>query len=427
MDESIARTQRIAFLLALGAWILTTLCAGTDASAEETQQTAPAPSQSRDEFSGWIAAEGRLFFHDPLFPGQRDQDASVAAQPEYYHRWQDGSAFTFVPFGRLDSADPERTHWDVRELNYLYPRDDWFVRVGLARVFWGSTEFVHLVDIVNQTDWVEHIDGEDKLGQPMLEFSITKGGGTFDFLILPYFRERTFPGRHGRLRPELVIDTDDAIFRSSSKERNIDVAARYSRTIGGLDFGVYLFGGTGREPLLVPSTFLDPNAPGEPKLIPFYEQITQIGTDLQYAMGNWLWKLEALYHKGYLDPYVAATGGFEYTFVGFAGGRSDAGVLVEYAWDQRGDDPTTTSLFDNDIFLGMRLTPNDAASTMLLAGVMQDLAESESVLRVEASRRFGSHWRLSLEAWCFLATPEDSLIYTLRDDDFVRMEMAYYF
>jgi hypothetical protein len=404
--------------LTLGAWTLSVASADTN----EPKEAAPV-----DRISGYVSGEGRLFFHDPLFPGQQAQDASLAAQLEYYHPWRGGSALTFTPFVRVDSADPERTHWDIRELNYLYPYDDGFFRFGVARVFWGSTEFVHLVDIVNQTDWIEHLDGEDKLGQPMIEFSMTQGWGTVDILALPYFRERTFPGRKGRLRSEIVVDTDDAIFRSPSRESNFDFVVRYSRSLGSLDFGLYVFRGTGRTPLLVPSNVLDPGAPGPLRLIPFYEQMTQVGTDLQWATGNWLWKLEALYHSGYLDPYFAATGGFEYTFWGVAGSKTDVGVLAEYAYDQRGDDITTTSLFDNDLFLGMRLTPNDVASTQWLAGIMQDLGQSESVLSIEASRRFGSHWRLTMEAWFFLSTPENSLIYDLRGDEFFSTELAYYF
>jgi len=407
-----------ALFFALGAWTL-----GATAADSNT----PPDAQPVDRLSGYVAGEGRLFFQDALYPGQRDQNVSVAAQPEYYHRWTGGSAFTFTPFGRVDSADPERTHWDIRELNILYPYEDWYFRVGITRVFWGATEFVHLVDVVNQTDWIEHIDGEDKLGQPLLEFSCTKDWGTINLLAMPYFRERTFPGRKGRLRPEIVIDTDATIYRSPSEERDISMVGRYSRSFGSLDFGIYLFRGTARDPLLVPSDFLNPDDPGPVRLIPFYEQATRVGTDLQWATGNWLWKLEALYHSGFLDPYVAATGGCEYTFWGVADSKTDLGLLAEYAWDERGDDPTTTSMFDNDLFLGMRLTPNDVANTQFLAGIMQDLGEAEQVLSIEASRRFGSHWRLSVEAWFFLSTPQDSLLYDLRGDDFVRAELAYHF
>ncbi len=71
-------------------------------------------------------------------------------------------------------------------------------RVGVRRVFWGVTEFQHLVDIINQSDSVEDIDNEDKLGQPMINLSLVKDWGIVDFFVLPYFRERTFAGAEGR-------------------------------------------------------------------------------------------------------------------------------------------------------------------------------------------------------------------------------------
>ncbi len=385
------------------------------------------PSAGRSGLTGYVSAEGRWFFQDPLFPGQEDNNASLAAQPEYYHQWANGSIFTFTPFGRIDSADSERTHWDIRELYYLYPKDWWSFRFGIARVFWGATEFVHLVDVVNQTDLVEHIDGEDKLGQPMLQFTASRDWGTLDIFILPYFRERTYPGREGRLRPELEIDTDHPLYKNTSEERAQDLVIRYSRTVGDIDFGVYYLKGTSRDPLLVPSDYLDPNDPGELRLIPFYDRVDQFGVDAQWATGNWLWKFEGLYRSGYLDPFFAAVGGLEYTFVGFAGGKTDVGLLAEYAYDQRGDDPEMTSIFDNDAFFGLRLSPNDMASTMVLMGVMQDLNDAENAVIVEASRRFGTHWRLSLDAWLFCNVAENSVLHDLRDDSFLRMELAYHF
>ena len=71
------------------------------------------------EFSGHVAVEGRLFFDDPIFREQERNSASLSFQPEYYHEWQGGSSFIFVPFARIDSADDERSHFDIRELNYL--------------------------------------------------------------------------------------------------------------------------------------------------------------------------------------------------------------------------------------------------------------------------------------------------------------------
>ena len=222
----------------------------------------PAACQAH-ELSGYAAVEARLFFHDPLYTGQETSSGSFVFQPEYYHEWENGSSFLFVPFGRVDSTDSERTHFDIRELYYLRPTEDWELRFGAGKVFWGATKFVHLVDIINQTDLVENIDEEDKLGQPMVHLSLPRNWGVWDLFVMPYFRERTFPGREGRPRLTLVVDTDHPIYESSAEEHHVDFAARYSQTVGDLDFGIYHFVGTGREPTLLTGV----DSRGRPALI----------------------------------------------------------------------------------------------------------------------------------------------------------------
>ena len=394
-------------LVALAAWMVGLAAAGAH------------------EWSGYIAAEGRLFFQDPLYSDQQRDNGSIAAQPEYYHEWENGSSVTFIPFARADSADAERTHVDIRELNYLYREDIWFVRLGVGKVFWGATEFVHLVDIVNQTDLVEHIDGEDKLGQPMLQFGISPSWGNIDVFLMPFFRERTYPGRDGRLRDRRIIDVDDPVYESSSEDRNVDLAVRYSHTIGSADFGVYLFRGTDRDPLLAPPSRINPADTDTTRLIPFYQQINQFGADLQVVTGNWLWKWEGYFRSGYLQDYFATVGGFEYTFFDVSGSGHDIGVLSEYTHNDRDDGGLT--LFQNDLFVGARWTPNDAAGTQVLTGFAQDVEQSENLLTVEASRRFGEHWKLSIEAWLFLNSTPGSVLHSLRHDDFARLDLSYYF
>ena len=63
-------------------------------------------------------------------------------------------------------------HGDIRELAYVHASDDWELRLGIRKEFWGVTEFQHLVDVINQTDGVEDFDGEDKLGQQMVNLII---------------------------------------------------------------------------------------------------------------------------------------------------------------------------------------------------------------------------------------------------------------
>lgn len=372
------------------------------------------------QLSGRLTVEGRLFAKNPLYRGQTRDNASLTFQPEFYQDWEN-SGFTFVPFLRIDSGDSKRSHYDIRELNMFWVGERWEVRVGIGRVFWGVTESQHLVDIINQTDLVESLNGEEKLGQPMINLSLPSDWGTFDFFILPYFRERTFPGRKGRLRFSPVIDTGQALYESKDKEHHLDTAVRYSHTIGDWDIGISHFRGTNREPTLL----LGLDDEGDLILIPFYEQIGQTGLDLQLVIDEWLWKLEAIYRSGQGDEdFYALTAGFEYTFSGVGGGM-DIGVMGEWLYDERGEAATTP--LDNDIMLGMRIALNDIASTQILMGIIQDYQNNSQMLTLELSRRLGERWKIEIEAFFILNPPSDDLLYGLRDDNHLRIDLAYYF
>ena len=380
------------------------------------------------ELSGYAGGQARLFFQEAQFPGQRDHSASLVLRPEYYHEFESGSSVAFTPFFRLDSQDSRRTHFDVREMTYLHLADEFELRVGVRRVFWGVTEFQHLVDVINQTDLVENPDTEDKLGQPMVNLSFARDWGTLDLFWLPYFRERTFPGRGGRLRFATVLDTDNVLYESSAQEWNQDFAVRYSKVIEDLDLGLAWFHGTSRDPSFVFA--FGPGGVPQGKLL--YQQINQVSLDASYVADAWLLKLEALYRAGQgnrrgpqADDYAALTGGFEYTLYGLFDLGWDLGLIAEYLYDERGDDALTP--FENDVGLGARLAFNDVQSTEILLGMIQDIDTPARYVSVEASRRLGSRWTLEAEARLFLDQPPSDFFVNLNRDDYVQLELQYHF
>ncbi len=382
----------------------------------------PPITASANEWSGYVASEVRLFPQAALDSGQHGDNLSFAAEPEYYHEWDDGNqSLTITPFLRLDQHDDERTHFDVRELTWLKVGEDWELRVGIGKVFWGVVESQHLVDIINQTDLVENIDTEDKLGQPMVDVSFIRDWGTVDLFLLPYFRERTFPGEKGRLRFPLLVDTDHPEFESGAKRHHLDLALRWAHSIGDWDIGIAHFYGTSREPRYLP----DFSDPADPVLTPFYDLIHQTSLDLQATLGDWLWKLETIYRSGMGDSYLALTGGFEYTLVGLLGTPWDLGLLSEYLYDDRGREALTT--FENDVIVGLRLALNDAQSTEALLGLIFDRQNHARFWNLEASRRIGESWKLSFETRIFENIPADDFFAGFRKDDYVQVEMAWYF
>ena len=389
--------------------------------------------QAQAEWSGNISLQNRYFINDSLIQNseQYNNYISISAEPEYYTAWNnDQQSFTFTPFVRIDQYDEERTHGDLRELSYQQVFKSWELTLGISKVYWGVTESQHLVDVINQTDSVENIDGEDKLGQPMIKASFEQDWGTLDLIALPYFRERTFQGIEGRPRTFPIVDTNQVSYESSDKEENIDYATRWFNYFGDLELGVAYFNGTSREPLFLPGL-----QNGIAILTPYYPQMQQASVDAQLTTEEWIFKLEAITRDWQNidtstsqlinESYFAVTGGLEYTFVGIVESDADLGLVMEYLYDDRGQ--AASSFFQNDIMIGLRLAMNDADSSEALLGIIYDLDNQEHLLSLEASRRFYGSWTASLEVRLFNNIDPQSRLKSIEQDDFVQLDIAYYF
>lgn len=416
--------------------LLATLVAAGSAQAVEFEASGYIGAEWREHYqkSQWLDEDGNR---------QPERQLGLVIEPEFAWSFADGDhVVVFKPYGRYDNEDDRRTHGDIRELSWLTFGDDWELKAGISKVYWGVTESQHLVDIVNQTDFVEAPDGEDKLGQPMVKLTFIRDWGTVDTFVLPGFRERTFPGLEGRLRPGAEVRVGKAEYQSDDEDRHIDYALRWSHTIDDYDVGVSFFTGTSRDPLFIPDTEFS-QAQNQPvptgKILPFYPQIRQVAVDAQATLESWLWKFEGIYREfddsvrddfevqgQDLDNYTAATGGFEYTFYGPFETPWDLGVLAEYQYDSREDVALATG--QNDLFVGSRLAFNDEASSEILAGVTQDLDQgSTRGFLVEASTRVGDQVKVSVDWWIFTSADDDNLSYQFRQDDYIQFTANWYY
>ena len=372
------------------------------------------------EISSSIDLTTRVFTEDPRWPGQDDTPVQFSFAGSAEFRWRgDESRASIIPYLRYDAIDDQRSIADLREAYWAQEAQSHELLLGINTVFWGVTESVHLVDIINQTDQVADIDGETKLGQPMINLELQRDWGLVSFYLLPYFRERTFAGKAGRLRTPLPIDTDNPQYESSDKENHVDYALRYSHYFGNIDIGLSAFSGTSREPRLL----LNADASA---LIPYYDQIDQFGLDLQYTIDAWLWKLEAITRDTQNDSFSAAVGGFEHTHYQVSNSSADVGVLLELQYDGRARSEPLT-LADNDLFAGIRLTQNDTQNTALLAGVGYDLKTGETYLNVEAERRLGENYVLEARARFFTNTQPGDTSYAIANDDYLQIQLSRYF
>lgn len=408
------------------AWFAATVLAAGAAAALEI---------AHGELSGRIAAEGRWFYQDNAHAGQDSHNSGLVVEPRLYVEDDGGRSITVKPFFRYDAGDAGRTHADLREGYFLIfgeaGEGEWELRLGVDRVFWGVAESRHLVDIVNQTDLVEHPNEEAKLGQLMAHLTFAGEWGALELFALPYHRQRTFPGRSGRLRSRFVVDDEHVSYESAAGEWHVDLAARYSRSAGPLDLGLSVFDGTSREPCLacVPPR-LDERR--EPLLVQHYEQIRQFGLDAQITIESWLLKLEVIHRAGASNglgreqDYAAFVAGGEYTFNAVFDSNADLGLLAEWTYDGRGDN--APHVFNNEAFAGVRLALNDVEGTQMTVSILWDLDHESRSLGLELTRRLTDQWSLEVAGTFFVAVDEEDLnLYQTRRDSFVEMGLTYHF
>ena len=381
------------------------------------------------DFSGELSLQARWYPETPAFPDQRSSTGGLVLEPTLYADISETASFAFTPFYRLDSADSERTHADLREAYLLtfgeWDEDSWELRVGFDSVFWGVAELNNLVDIVNQPDLVEHPRDRPKLGQPMVHLTISGDWGIAESFVLPYHRKRAFPGRKGRHRSRFLID-DDAGYESGAEERHVDFALRYANAVDLLDFGLTAFVGTSREPSFPASLQTE----GKP-LVPYYEQIRQYGIDAQLTTDPWLYKMEAIHRSGMRnllgreEDYSAFILGVERSFEALFGSRSDLTFLAEWHRDRRGR--RATGPWANDVFVMGVIAFNDVPGTELAAGLLGDLRYDTHALNLELKRRLSDNWTMRLEGIANLNSDPRDPVHDGRRDSFLGMEFTFSF
>ena len=124
---------------------------------------------------------------------------------------------------------------------------------------------------------------------------------------------------------------------------------------------------------------------------------------------------------GSSEAFIA---GFEYTFFDVYNGH-DVGLITEYLYDEMGK---TRTSFEDDLFFGIRYTFNDLGSSEMLAGAFVDMDNGSQSLRLKIQRRSNNYWKYEIIAQSYNKIDPDDLFYaSIKDDDFLRFNIRYYF
>ena len=367
-----------------------------------------------------VNGQYRYFYDAPQFDNQLYNYPSIGIKPTYTAIWEDGyQNFIASAYFNWD-RDANRRYWDLREFYYQKAKNNWELSVGVKRIFWGVTEASHLIDVINQSDALKSFDGEEKLGQPMVQFSwFSSNLGSLDLFYLPYHRKRGFAGKKGRFRFSTVLESSAIGYESEKEEWHPDFAVRWKHYLSILDIGLSYFTGNGREPFF---EFDDVNG----NINAFYPLINQFGLDLQITAGALLLKFESIIRKAKQQEFFAMDAGFEFTFSNLDNNGLDIGLLGEYLYDERGDLSLTG--FQNDIFYGSRVAFNDTQDTSILGGGIYDLDTHSHLITLEATRRVSNGFVCSIEGRIFSGVSDEELfLLFFKQDSYLSITLSKFF
>lgn len=366
------------------------------------------------QFNGYVEGQERYFFHDAANSEQHQDYLSGALQITSVY-----DSGNIKLFYRYDDKDSAREHFDVREAILRWFHDEWELQAGVGVFFWGVAESQNLVNILNQDDLVEDVNGKVKLGQPHVKLSYGGEEDVFDLFVLPYFREREYFNEEGRLRFPLPV-AEDALYESHEEKEHIDYALRWAHSGSDYEIAFSYFNGTNRDPVLTVSSAYPPI------IIPYYEQIEQYGLEFQWIIDEWMFKSEVIDVNSAYQSYYAGTVGFEYTFYGVFNSLWDITSVIEYNYDERQNKNIT--VYDNDGFYGARISFNDVGSSQALIGVVLDHDNLEQFWRMNYSTRLGEAFWFSVESYLFNhARGNTSLLSYVERDDFIQLTLQWHF
>lgn len=370
------------------------------------------------ELNGYLGVEQRGFLERGM-ASARSGVSSFVLEPELVARAGSGrAAFIVRPFQRWDAEDGRRTHFDLRELAVEIQRGELDFRAGSRKVFWGVAESQHVVDVINQTDLVESLDLEEKLGQPMINVTWRPRHASFELYVLPRFREREFKEVETRLGPPLPVA--GAAYESADRRKHMDFAARAQfAPREELSVALSQFHGTNREPqLLLRAT------PQGGKLVPYYSIMRQTGLELQWTQGSLALKHESFYRAERGADTFRTVYGLEYTLFQLGESRRDLGLILEHNYDSRLRRAATA--LQNDLFVGTRLSFNNETSSELIAGVFRDLEHHSVIGKIEWQHRLAAALTLTLNVYTFHRIEQPEPLYVNRNDSFIELGVNYH-
>lgn len=305
----------------------------------------------------------------------------------------------------------ERRYLLLNELYITKDYEEYTLRVGKEIKYWGELEGYNIADIYNQKNYMKDpFDKNAKYGAIGADITRYFEENSLEFGVKIYEADNDYPQEETPYAP-FILQYDAHLHVSDS---------RYTPTL-------YIMAN------IVNDTWLE----NETKLILLRGYDTKryfvpisLTTLAQYAYrvnkalflshiiyNDTLFKTELSYtdvlHDTQMSDYTQLSFGVEKGFYELF--SSDMTVYTEYYRYLYKDDTKIknvdiSEIYDNDIFVALRIALNDVGSSELKTGVLQDINKKERVFKIEGNSRFFEKFIIHGEYLNISAKTNDTLL-----------------
>jgi len=313
------------------------------------------------------------------------------------------------------SADKqnERTFARLDELYLKYDFDDDMIQAGKSIKFWGALELRNIVDGFNPQDLRSDLLSVDKLGVWNASYSHYTESGELSVIVKLYEQKQemaaypyvyyffpSFVSYDSKLNTQ-DADTRPSVYLTYSGSTDTEYALDYMFIYeNGYDSQRYF--SADRPQNLSP---LSPSY-GDPTVFESNAYIVnKFMTYNTLVVGATLIKLEALYAKVDEDinvgDYSHVAFGVEHTLENFYESAALGLIAEYYRYDTYEHDKySDLELFEtmqNDLFIGLRYSLNNAQDSSFVGGVVADFEYDEQVYYMKFESRFAESYKIGVD------------------------------
>jgi len=310
----------------------------------------------------------------------------------------------------------ERRYLYVNELYITKEYKEYRFTLGKVIKYWGELEGFNVADVFNQKNYLfDPFDKSAKLGSWALLASKYFDEDVLEFGIKFYEEDQKYSDNTSHYYPFGSMNYDDDLKLSDSRYRPT-FHLGYSFSTDELfesETKLIFQHGYDNKRYFIPVD--------QTTLAQYAYRMNRYLLLSHIVYEDTIFKMEASYTDVISDDtisdYAQLSFGAEKSFYDLAG--SDLSLYAEYYRyiyldDEKIENVDISEIYNNDIFLALKLNFNDVGSSEFKSGILYDLKSKEKVFKVEAKSRIKDSFVISAELLRIL--PQDNTILSKFDD-----------